>query len=58
MSKYQIIIPMSGFGNRFKEVGYDRPKPLLIVNEIPLIAHIIDLFPGENDFCLFVIMII
>ena len=50
MSKYQIIIPMSGFGNRFKDVGYDRPKPLLIVNEIPLIAHIIDLFPGENDF--------
>ena len=50
MSKYQIIIPMSGFGNRFKEAGYDRPKPLLIVNEIPVIAHIIDLFPGESDF--------
>ena len=48
MSKYQIIIPMSGFEIDL-EAGYDRPKPLLIVNEIP-IAHIIDLFPGESDF--------
>ncbi len=50
MSKFQIIIPMSGFGNRFKKVGYSKPKPMLLANKIPIIAHIIDLFPGEKDF--------
>ena len=50
MSKFQIIIPMSGFGERFRKVGYQIPKPLIEVAGKPMIAHVIDMFPGENKF--------
>jgi NDP-sugar pyrophosphorylase family protein len=46
----QIIIPMSGFGERFRRAGYTVPKPLIEIEGKPIIAHIIDLFPGETDF--------
>ncbi|MDC0345977.1 NTP transferase domain-containing protein [Planktomarina sp.] len=46
----QIVIPMSGFGERFRAAGYDRPKPLIEVEGKPIIAHVIDMFPGEDDF--------
>lgn len=46
----QIVIPMSGFGERFRRAGYDVPKPLIDVDGKPIIAHVIDLFPGETDF--------
>lgn len=45
----QIIIPMSGFGERFRNAGYKDPKPLLEVEGKPVIAHVLDLFPGEKD---------
>jgi len=41
---------MSGFGERFRRAGYDLPKPLISVDGKPIIAHVIDLFPGEKDF--------
>lgn len=41
---------MSGFGERFRRAGYDVPKPLIEVEGKPIIAHVIDLFPGEHDF--------
>lgn len=41
---------MSGFGERFRRAGYKTPKPLLVVEEKPIIAHIVDLFPGDHDF--------
>jgi NDP-sugar pyrophosphorylase family protein len=47
---YQIIIPMSGFGERFRRAGYQIPKPLIEVEGRPIISHVIDLFPGEKDF--------
>jgi NDP-sugar pyrophosphorylase family protein len=46
----QIIIPMSGFGERFRKAGYDIPKPLILMEGKPIIAHVIDMFPGETDF--------
>lgn len=45
-----IIIPMSGFGERFKKVGYTIPKPLINVDGRPIISHVIDMFPKENNF--------
>lgn len=45
----QIIIPMSGVGKRFKEVGYNDPKPLIDVDGKPMIYYVVDLFPGETD---------
>jgi len=46
----QIIIPMSGFGERFRRAGYAVPKPLIEIDGKPIIGHVIDLFPGEHDF--------
>jgi len=46
----QIVIPMSGFGERFRRAGYSVPKPLVEVDGLPLIGHVINLFPGESDF--------
>ena len=44
----QIIIPMSGFGERFRRNGYKIPKPLIKVEGLPIIGHVINLFPGET----------
>ena len=45
----QIIIPMSGFGERFRSAGYAVPKPLIEVDGKPIIAHVVDLFPGAEQ---------
>jgi NDP-sugar pyrophosphorylase family protein len=45
----QIVIPMSGFGERFRAAGYAVPKPLIPVEGKPIIEHVVDLFPGERD---------
>ncbi len=50
MNTVQIIIPMSGFGERFRRAGYTIPKPLIEIDNKPIIAHVIDMFPGEADF--------
>jgi NDP-sugar pyrophosphorylase family protein len=41
---------MSGFGERFRRDGYAVPKPLIEIDGKPIIAHVIDMFPGETDF--------
>ena len=41
---------MSGFGERFRRAGYDVPKPLIEIDGKPIIAHVIEMFPGEHDF--------
>jgi NDP-sugar pyrophosphorylase family protein len=46
----QIIIPMSGMGKRFVEAGYSDPKPLIKIDDYPIIKHVIDLFPNETNF--------
>jgi NDP-sugar pyrophosphorylase family protein len=46
----QIIIPMSGIGKRFIDAGYADPKPLITVEGIPVIEHVINMFPGESNF--------
>jgi NDP-sugar pyrophosphorylase family protein len=46
----QIVIPMSGFGERFKRAGYEVPKFLIEIEGKTIIEHVIDLFPGETDF--------
>jgi NDP-sugar pyrophosphorylase family protein len=48
--KFQIVIPMSGFGERFRRAGYAIPKPLIEVDGRAIIGHVVDLFPGETDF--------
>lgn len=41
---------MSGFGERFRKAGYSVPKPLIEIDGKPIIAHVIDMFPGEENF--------
>ncbi len=48
--KVQIIVPMSGFGERFRSAGYKTPKPLIEVEGKPIIAHVIEMFPQETNF--------
>ena len=45
----QIIIPMSGFGERFRREGYKVPKPLIKIDKVHMIGHVINLFPGEKN---------
>jgi len=45
----KIVIPMSGFGERFRRVGYAVPKPLIEVDGRPVITHVLDMFPGERE---------
>lgn len=46
----QIIIPLSGSGQRFADAGYRDIKPLIPVQGKPIIEYVTDLFPGEHDF--------
>lgn len=46
----QIVVPMSGFGERFRRAGYTVPKPLIEIEGKPLIAHVVEMFPGETNF--------
>lgn len=45
----QIVIPMSGLGQRFVDAGYIDPKPLIMVDGKPIIEHVVNLFPGETN---------
>jgi NDP-sugar pyrophosphorylase family protein len=46
----QIVIPMSGFGERFRAAGYTIPKPLIEVEGKPIIQHVVEMFSNEDDF--------
>lgn len=41
---------MSGLGNRFIKEGYKEPKPMIKVDNKPMIEHVVNLFPEETDF--------
>ena len=43
-----IIMPMAGEGNRFKEKGYDIPKPLISFNKKELYRHALDSIYESN----------
>lgn len=45
----QLVIPMSGKGQRFKTAGYTDPKPLIEVDGEPMIHWVTKLFPGVKD---------
>ncbi|HTL48108.1 MAG TPA: NTP transferase domain-containing protein [Verrucomicrobiae bacterium] len=46
----KIMIPMAGLGKRFLAAGITTPKPLLPVEGMPVIEHIIHNFSFEDDF--------
>ena len=44
--KLQLIIPMSGIGKRFLDVGYKVPKFLIEVEGKSIIEHVLEMYPG------------
>jgi len=46
----QIVIPMSGYGERFRRAGYVVPKPLIEVDGKAIIEHVVAMFPNETAF--------
>ena len=46
----QIIIPMSGFGERFRAAGYTVPKPLIEVDGKTIIQHVVEMFSADDEF--------
>lgn len=46
---WQLVIPMSGFGERFRRAGYVVPKPLIPVDGKPIIKHVVNMYPGIED---------
>ena len=49
MDNVQLVIPMSGKGQRFKNAGYTDPKPLIEVDGEPMVHWVTKLFPGVKD---------
>lgn len=41
MKRYNIVIPVAGQGSRFKEVGFNKEKPLIMASGSPIIEHAI-----------------
>lgn len=37
-----IVIPMAGRGSRFADAGYDRPKPLILVHDKPMVQWVVE----------------
>jgi NDP-sugar pyrophosphorylase family protein len=49
MIDYQLVVPMTGTGQRFKSAGYHEMKPLIEVNGQSFFEHVVDMFPGADD---------
>ncbi|WP_341912063.1 NTP transferase domain-containing protein [Ferrovibrio terrae] len=49
MSQMQLVVPMAGFGERFRQAGYKTPKPLIDIDGQPMIAHILGQFGSIAD---------
>jgi len=50
-----IVVPMAGAGRRFAEVGYKIPKPLIPIEEVPMIRLVIgNLRPTQQHRFIFV----
>lgn len=49
----QILIPMGGLGQRFRDAGYDIPKPLIDVNGVPMFKKALaayDSYDGDKTY--------
>ena len=46
----QVIIPMSGVGQRFIDAGYTTIKPLIVVEDKPVIQHVLERFDSGDRY--------
>jgi len=49
-NKLNVLIPMSGGGTRFKQAGYELPKPLIDVNGKPMIQWVVENLNVDANF--------
>lgn len=40
-----LVLPLAGRGSRFEKEGYDKPKPLIDVDGVPMIVKAVDCLP-------------
>lgn len=45
---YQVIIPMTGVGQRFIDAGYQNLKPLICVDGKPIIDHVLSMYQNAQ----------
>lgn len=50
----KIIVPMAGFGDRFKNAGYENPKPFIKISGKRIIEYILEMFDVKNDDIIFI----
>ena len=50
-----IIIPLGGIGKRFKDAGYDEPKPLIPLCSKTIIEHVLDSISRQSNDTIFVV---
>ena len=50
-----IIIPIGGIGQRFKDEGYDMPKPLISVLGKPMIYQVINSLRLETTDTIYIV---
>ena len=46
----KILIPMAGLGSRFKVCAYEKPKPLIEVDGVPMIERSISTLNIDGDY--------
>ena len=49
-TKWKILVPMAGAGSRFIQAGYTFPKPLIEVNEKPMIQVVVENLNIDAEF--------
>ena len=42
------LVPLAGAGQRFIDAGYQTPKPLIEINDIPMIVHAAKSLPPQS----------
>ena len=47
--KIQLIIPMTGVGQRFIDAGYEKLKPLILIEERAMIDWVMDMYKNITD---------
>ena len=43
------VLPLAGHGSRFSKQGYKDPKPLLPINQLPMVVQAIKCLPQSSD---------
>ena len=45
-----IVVPMSGLGSRFRNIGIEIPKPLIVVEGRHIVEHAVDSLGIEGQY--------